>query len=195
MDVENNIATKPALPPGVLYRHHLYSMIWLLIVAEMAAFLFTSPLWDFGIIGKAIVCALCLGVLLFWLGQTFWLEKHGWWAYRPVVAPELPVQLSGLGWKATFDFQGISAQSSLWRGDRFLDYSRIKLVDAAAKGRGAREIFIVEHGKTPLTLLLNDDELMIILALLTHYAPHAQFRGSLAPMSQGWRPRFWAEWI
>ena len=195
MDVENNITAKPVLPSGVLYRHHLYPMLWLLIVAELTAFLFTSPLWDFGITGKAIVCALCLGVLLFWLRQIFWLEKHGWWIYRPVIAPELPVQLSGLGWKATFDFRGISAQSSLWHGDRFVDYTGIKFVDAAARKGSAREIFIVEHGKTPLTLLLNDEELMAVLALLTQYAPQVQFRGSLAPMSQGWKPRFWADRI
>ena len=186
--------TKSSLPLGIVYRHNLYFIIYISMISELIVFVSTASLWNFGIGGKVILSTLCLTVLIFWLRHFFWLEKNGWWVYRPIEAPALPLKLAGTGWKVTFESQGMSAHSSLWRGVRVLDYAKLKFVDAAAKGRGAREVFFVEHGKTPLVLMLNDGELMTVLTLLAHYAPQVQFRGSLAPMSQGWRPRGLAEW-
>lgn len=117
------------------------------------------------------VCALCLGLLLFWLRQIWWREQHGWWVYRPVTPPNLPVQLSGVGWNAAFDSDEVRVQNNFGRDVHVLAYAKIEFVDAAIRGQGAREIFVAEHGAMPLTLRLRDDELMAVLALLAQRAP------------------------
>ena len=187
-------APQPSLPPGVLYRHDLWFAVWVLVVVELSVTLSASPLWAAGIGGKIVVSVLCLGFLLLWLQLILWRERHGWWVFRPANPPDLSARFGGVGWSASFDVQGVRAQSSIGHNARAVAYTNIKFVDASAKGKGSREIYVVEQGATPLTLNLNDDELMAVLALLTRSAPQAQFRGALEPMSRGWRPRDWTDW-
>lgn len=182
---------KPVLPPGVIYRHNLWFLIWALFVFEIMPLQLVFENWRNGSIWFLASVALSLSLFVAWLAYLWRMEKRGWWIRSPLVVPTLPARFSGLGWDAVFDNEGISLRSHFGQKTCELRYSQIHRVDASIKGRGGgHDIFIGETGTVPLVLnQVSSDKVTLIVALLNIYAPQSRFCGILAPMREGWRPR------
>jgi hypothetical protein len=182
----NSIVERPELPKGVPYRHSLGVIIVLTLMIEFILYAATMSnqlnnsswmvLW--GAIGIVIPFAVT------W--RLFWLEKHGWWKRRVVQIPDLPVEIRGLDYKATFEKNRIMVHGGPMLGPtREILYANIKRVEPGAKGR----VSLVETGRTPV-MVGSGSDVFVLIAILAHYAPQAEFRSDFAPMRDGWEPRF-----
>lgn len=178
------IVERPVLPQGVAYRHSLgiYITLTLMIEFLVGAITLSNHLnrssWMF-LWGSMFIT---LPFVVVW--RVLWLEKHGWWQRRTIVIPELPVQMRGLDWRATFEAEQVVAQGGQLAGpSRILRYANLKRVEFGNGG-----LNLIESGKAPVTLGrgARDD---VIVALLARHAPHAEFRGEAALMRDGWQRR------
>lgn len=131
-----------------------------------------------------------VGGFLFVVWRLWWLETYGWWIQRTLVLPELPLELKGLDWQATFDQEGVATQGrgmgKLDGAPRRVSYSTIKRVEVNQYSG----LNIVAAGKTPLILgRMSEDERTRIVLLLDFKNPNVEFRGLLAATRDGWQPR------
>lgn len=177
---------RPTLPKGVAYRHSMGIIVTLFLMGEFLLYAAMEStrlngfswtyLWKF--------CFFALPIATIW--HLVWLEKHGWWKRRNVQMPDLPFELRGIDWKATFETEQLIGQGGQLSGvPRAIGYANIKRIEPGATGG----LNIVESGHVPITLGKGADNFLLV-ALLAHYAPQAEFRGVTAAMRDGWEPRF-----